>query len=440
MRKVIVAVVGRPNVGKSTLFNTIAGKQISIVQDTPGVTRDRIYAEGNWLNYYFTMVDTGGIEPISDDVLLKQMRSQVELAIETADVIIFVTDVKSGVVDADYEVAEMLRRSKKPIVLCVNKVDSIKKYGNDIYEFYQLGLGEPFPVSAANHLGLGDLLDEVVKHFPKEGLEEEEDGTLKIALIGKPNVGKSSLTNKLLGENRVIVSDIAGTTRDAIDTEVTYNGTPYIFIDTAGLRRKGKVTEDIERYSVIRTVAAVDRADICIVLIDAVEGITDGDTRIAGIAHESGKGVIIAVNKWDLVEKNDKTMQEFTKQLKEKFAYMDYAEYLFISAETGQRIHKIYELVNMIHDNQVMRIKTGVLNEILARATAMKQPPSDKGKRLKLFYITQASVAPPTFVIFVNDRELMHFSYTRYIENQIRENFGFRGTPIRFIIRERGED
>ena len=440
MRKVIVAVVGRPNVGKSTLFNTIAGKQISIVQDTPGVTRDRIYAEGNWLNYYFTMVDTGGIEPISDDVLLKQMRSQAELAIETADVIIFVTDVKSGVVDADYEVAEMLRRSKKPIVLCVNKVDSIKKYGNDIYEFYQLGLGEPFPVSAANHLGLGDLLDEVVKHFPKEGLEEEEDGTLKIALIGKPNVGKSSLTNKLLGENRVIVSDIAGTTRDAIDTEVTYNGTPYIFIDTAGLRRKGKVTEDIERYSVIRTVAAVDRADICIVLIDAVEGITDGDTRIAGIAHESGKGVIIAVNKWDLVEKNDKTMQEFTKQLKEKFAYMDYAEYLFISAETGQRIHKIYELVNMIHDNQVMRIKTGVLNEILARATAMKQPPSDKGKRLKLFYITQASVAPPTCVIFVNDRELMHFSYTRYIENQIRENFGFRGTPIRFIIRERGED
>ncbi len=440
MRKVIVSVVGRPNVGKSTLFNTIAGKQISIVQDTPGVTRDRIYAEGNWLNYYFTMVDTGGIEPISDDVLLKQMRSQAELAIETADVIIFVTDVKSGVVDADYEVAEMLRRSKKPIVLCVNKVDSIKKYGNDIYEFYQLGLGEPFPVSAANHLGLGDLLDEVVKHFPKEGLEEEEDGTLKIALIGKPNVGKSSLTNKLLGENRVIVSDIAGTTRDAIDTEVTYNGTPYIFIDTAGLRRKGKVTEDIERYSVIRTVAAVDRADICIVLIDAVEGITDGDTRIAGIAHESGKGVIIAVNKWDLVEKNDKTMQEFTRQLKEKFAYMDYAEYLFISAETGQRIHKIYELVNMIHDNQVMRIKTGVLNEILARATAMKQPPSDKGKRLKLFYITQASVAPPTFVIFVNDRELMHFSYTRYIENQIRENFGFRGTPIRFIIRERGED
>ena len=440
MRKVIVAVVGRPNVGKSTLFNTIAGKQISIVQDTPGVTRDRIYAEGNWLNYYFTMVDTGGIEPISDDVLLKQMRSQAELAIATADVIIFVTDVKSGVVDADYEVAEMLRRSKKPIVLCVNKVDSIKKYGNDIYEFYQLGLGEPFPVSAANHLGLGDLLDEVVKHFPKEGLEEEEDGTLKIALIGKPNVGKSSLTNKLLGENRVIVSHIAGTTRDAIDTEVTYNGTPYIFIDTAGLRRKGKVTEDIERYSVIRTVAAVERADICIVLIDAVEGITDGDTRIAGIAHESGKGVIIAVNKWDLVEKDDKTMQEFTKQLKEKFAYMDYAEYLFISAETGQRIHTIYDLVNMIHDNQVMRIKTGVLNEILAKATAMKQPPSDKGKRLKLFYITQASVSPPTFVIFVNDRELMHFSYTRYIENQIRENFGFRGTPIRFIIRERGED
>ena len=406
MRKAIVAVVGRPNVGKSTLFNTIAGKQISIVQDTPGVTRDRIYAEASWLNYHFTLVDTGGIEPVSDDILLKQMRSQAELAIETADVIIFVTDVRSGVVDADYEVANMLRKSKKPVVLCVNKVDSVKKFGNDIYEFYSLALGEP----------------------------------LKIALIGKPNVGKSSLTNKLLGENRVIVSDIAGTTRDAIDTEIIHNGVPYVFIDTAGLRRKGRVTEEIERYSVIRTVSAVDRADICIVLLDATEGITDGDTRIAGIAHESGKGVILAVNKWDLVEKDDKTMQEFTKKLREKFSYMDYAEILFISAETGQRTQKIFEMVDRIHENQVLRIKTGVLNEIMARATAMKQPPSDKGKRLKLFYITQASVSPPTFVIFVNDRELMHFSYTRYIENQIRENFGFRGTPIRFIIRERGEE
>lgn len=440
MRKAVVAVVGRPNVGKSTLFNAIAGKQISIVQDTPGVTRDRIYAEASWLTYHFTLVDTGGIEPVSDNLILKEMRAQAELAIETADVILFVTDVRTGVVDADYEVAEMLRKSKKSIVLCVNKVDSVKKFGNDVYEFYALGLGEPFPVSSANQMGIGDLLEEVVKHFPNEGEEEEEDDRLKIALIGKPNVGKSSLINRLLGEKRVIVSDIAGTTRDAIDTEIQYKGKSYVFIDTAGLRRKGRVTEDIERYSVIRTVSAVDRADICVVLLDATEGITDGDTRIAGIAHESGKGVIIAVNKWDLIEKNDKTMQEFTKKLREKFSYMDYAEILFISAETGQRTERIFELVDRIHENQVLRIKTGVLNEILARATAMKQPPSDKGRRLKLFYITQASVSPPTFVLFVNDRELMHFSYTRYIENQIRENFGFAGTPIRFIIRERGEE
>lgn len=439
MRKAVVAVVGRPNVGKSTLFNAIAGKQISIVQDTPGVTRDRIYAEASWLTYHFTLVDTGGIEPVSDNLILKEMRAQAELAIETADVILFVTDVRTGVVDADYEVAEMLRKLKKPIVLCVNKVDSVKKFGNDVYEFYALGLGEPFPVSSANQMGIGDLLEEVVKHFPGEE-EEEEDDRLKIALIGKPNVGKSSLINRLLGEKRVIVSDIAGTTRDAIDTEIQYKGKSYVFIDTAGLRRKGRVTEDIERYSVIRTVSAVDRADICVVLLDATEGITDGDTRIAGIAHESGKGVIIAVNKWDLIEKNDKTMQEFTKKLREKFSYMDYAEILFISAETGQRTERIFELVDRIHENQVLRIKTGVLNEILARATAMKQPPSDKGRRLKLFYITQASVSPPTFVLFVNDRELMHFSYTRYIENQIRENFGFAGTPIRFIIRERGEE
>ena len=439
MRKAVVAVVGRPNVGKSTLFNAIAGKQISIVQDTPGVTRDRIYAEASWLTYHFTLVDTGGIEPVSDNLILKEMRAQAELAIETADVILFVTDVRTGVVDADYEVAEMLRKLKKPIVLCVNKVDSVKKFGNDVYEFYALGLGEPFPVSSAKQMGIGDLLEEVVKHFPGEE-EEEEDDRLKIALIGKPNVGKSSLINRLLGEKRVIVSDIAGTTRDAIDTEIQYKGKSYVFIDTAGLRRKGRVTEDIERYSVIRTVSAVDRADICVVLLDATEGITDGDTRIAGIAHESGKGVIIAVNKWDLIEKNDKTMQEFTKKLREKFSYMDYAEILFISAETGQRTERIFELVDRIHENQVLRIKTGVLNEILARATAMKQPPSDKGRRLKLFYITQASVSPPTFVLFVNDRELMHFSYTRYIENQIRENFGFAGTPIRFIIRERGEE
>lgn len=439
MRKVIVAVVGRPNVGKSTLFNVIAGKQISIVKDTPGVTRDRIYADCEWLNHPFTLVDTGGIEPDSRDVLLSQMRSQAELAIETADVILFVVDVRSGVTDADYAVAELLRKSHKPIVLCVNKVDSFQKLGNEIYEFYQLGLGDPFGVSSVNQLGLGDLLDELLKHFPK-GLEEEaEDDRIRVALIGKPNVGKSSMINKLLGENRVIVSEIAGTTRDAIDTEIVHDGERYVFIDTAGLRRKGRVTDEIERYSVIRTVSAVDRADICVVLIDAIEGITEQDVHIAGIAHESGKGVIIAVNKWDAVEKDDRTMQDFTKKLREKLSYMDYAEYLFLSAKTGQRLTKLFPLIDMVHQNQMLRVKTGLLNEIMMKAAAMKQPPSDKGKRLRLFYITQVSVRPPSFVIFVNDRELMHFSYTRYLENRIREAFGFRGTPLRFIIRERGE-
>ena len=439
MRKVIVAVVGRPNVGKSTLFNVIAGKQISIVKDTPGVTRDRIYADCEWLNHPFTLVDTGGIEPDSRDVLLSQMRSQAELAIETADVILFVVDVRSGVTDADYAVAELLRKSHKPIVLCVNKVDSFQKLGNEIYEFYQLGLGDPFGVSSVNQLGLGDLLDELLKHFPK-GLEEEaEDDRIRVALIGKPNVGKSSMINKLLGENRVIVSEIAGTTRDAIDTEIVHDGDRYVFIDTAGLRRKGRVTDEIERYSVIRTVSAVDRADICVVLIDAIEGITEQDVHIAGIAHESGKGVIIAVNKWDAVEKDDRTMQDFTKKLREKLSYMDYAEYLFLSAKTGQRLTKLFPLIDMVHQNQMLRVKTGLLNEIMMKAAAMKQPPSDKGKRLRLFYITQVSVRPPSFVIFVNDRELMHFSYTRYLENRIREAFGFRGTPLRFIIRERGE-
>ena len=439
MRKVIVAVVGRPNVGKSTLFNVIAGKQISIVKDTPGVTRDRIYADCEWLNHPFTLVDTGGIEPDSRDVLLSQMRSQAELAIETADVILFVVDVRSGVTDADYAVAELLRKSHKPIVLCVNKVDSFQKLGNEIYEFYQLGLGDPFGVSSVNQLGLGDLLDELLKHFPK-GLEEEaEDDRIRVALIGKPNVGKSSMINKLLGENRVIVSEIAGTTRDAIDTEIVHDGERYIFIDTAGLRRKGRVTDEIERYSVIRTVSAVDRADICVVLIDAIEGITEQDVHIAGIAHESGKGVIIAVNKWDAVEKDDRTMRDFTKKLREKLSYMDYAEYLFLSAKTGQRLTKLFPLIDIVHQNQMLRVKTGLLNEIMMKAAAMKQPPSDKGKRLRLFYITQVSVRPPSFVIFVNDRELMHFSYTRYLENRIREAFGFRGTPLRFIIRERGE-
>lgn len=439
MRKVIVAVVGRPNVGKSTLFNVIAGKQISIVKDTPGVTRDRIYADCEWLNHPFTLVDTGGIEPDSRDVLLSQMRSQAELAIETADVILFVVDVRSGVTDADYAVAELLRKSHKPIVLCVNKVDSFQKLGNEIYEFYQLGLGDPFGVSSVNQLGLGDLLDELLKHFPKGLKEEAEDDRIRVALIGKPNVGKSSMINKLLGENRVIVSEIAGTTRDAIDTEIIHDGERYIFIDTAGLRRKGRVTDEIERYSVIRTVSAVDRADICVVLIDAIEGITEQDVHIAGIAHESGKGVIIAVNKWDAVEKDDRTMRDFTKKLREKLSYMDYAEYLFLSAKTGQRLTKLFPLIDMVHQNQMLRVKTGLLNEIMMKAAAMKQPPSDKGKRLRLFYITQVSVRPPSFVIFVNDRELMHFSYTRYLENRIREAFGFRGTPLRFIIRERGE-
>lgn len=441
MRKVVVAVVGRPNVGKSTLFNVIAGKQISIVKDTPGVTRDRIYAEAEWLNNHFTLVDTGGIEPDSSDIILSQMRSQAQLAIDTADVIIFVTDVRQGLVDADYEVADILRKSKKPVVLCVNKVDSQQKFGNDIYEFYNLGLGDPFGVSAANQQGIGDLLDEVISHFPAPSTEEEEDDTIKIALIGKPNVGKSSVINKLLGQNRVIVSDIAGTTRDAIDTQIVHEGKTYTFIDTAGLRRRGRIDDDIERYSVIRTVAAVDRADICLILIDASQGVTEQDAHIAGIAHESGKGVIIAVNKWDLVEnKTDKTMNEFMVKLKEKFAYMSYAAFIFISAETGQRLHKIFEMVERIHENQTLRIKTGVLNDIMTRAVAMKQPPSDKGKRLKLFYMTQTGVEPPTFVIFVNDQELMHFSYTRYIENQIRDAFGFEGTPLKFIIRERKGD
>ncbi len=440
MRKAVVAVVGRPNVGKSTLFNAIAGRQISIVQDTPGVTRDRIYAEANWLDNNFMLVDTGGIEPDSTDVILSQMRDQAQLAIDTADVIIFVTDVQTGLVDTDYEVADMLRKSKKPVILCVNKVDSVQKFGNDVYEFYNLGLGDPYGVSSVNRLGLGDLLDEVVKHFPLDAEEEEENDAVRIAVIGKPNVGKSSLINKLLGQNRVIVSDIAGTTRDAIDTEIIHNDSHYIFIDTAGLRRKGRVSDEIERYSVIRTVAAVDRADICVVMIDATQGITEGDAHIGGIAHESGKGVIIAVNKWDAIEKDDKTMKEFTDKLKEKFSYMQYAEYIFISAATGQRISGIFDVVDRVRASQTLRIRTGVLNEIMAKATAMKQPPSDKGKRLKLFYMTQIGVEPPSFVIFVNSAELMHFSYTRYIENQIREAFGFAGTPLKFVIRERTDE
>ena len=439
MSKPIVAIVGRPNVGKSTLFNTLAGENISIVKDTPGVTRDRIYAEVTWLNREFTMIDTGGIEPDSRDVILSQMREQAQIAIDTADVIIFLTDVRQGLQDADSKVADMLRRSGKPVVLVVNKVDSFQKFMPDVYEFYNLGIGEPIPVSASSRLGIGDMLDEVTKHFPEGAGEEEEDDRPRIAIVGKPNVGKSSIVNKLLGKNRVIVSNIAGTTRDAIDTAIKYNGKEYVFIDTAGLRRKNKIKEELERYSIIRTVTAVERADVVLMVIDATEGITEQDAKIAGIAHERGKGIIIVVNKWDAIEKNDKTMNEFEKEIRKTLAYMPYAEIMYVSALTGQRLSKLYDMIDMVMENQTLRVATGVLNEIMAEAVAMQQPPSDKGKRLKLYYITQVSVKPPTFVIFVNDKELMHFSYTRYLENKIREAFGFRGTSLKFFIRERKE-
>ncbi len=439
MSKPIVAIVGRPNVGKSTLFNTLAGENISIVKDTPGVTRDRIYAEVTWLNREFTMIDTGGIEPDSRDIILSQMREQAQIAIDTADVIIFLTDVRQGLQDADSKVADMLRRSGKPVVLVVNKVDSFEKFMGDVYEFYNLGIGDPIPVSAASRLGIGDMLDEVTKHFPEGTGEEEEDDRPRIAIVGKPNVGKSSIINKLLGKNRVIVSDIAGTTRDAIDTAIKHNGKEYVFIDTAGLRRKNKIKEELERYSIIRTVTAVERADVVLMVIDATEGITEQDAKIAGIAHERGKGIIIVVNKWDAIEKNDKTMNEFEKEIRKTLAYMPYAEIMYVSAATGQRLSKLYDMIDMVMENQTLRVATGVLNEIMAEAVAMQQPPSDKGKRLKLYYITQVSVKPPTFVIFVNDKELMHFSYTRYLENKIREAFGFRGTSLKFFIRERKE-
>ena len=440
MSKPIVAIVGRPNVGKSTLFNVIAGDSIAIVKDTPGVTRDRIYADCSWLNYNFTLIDTGGIEPDSSDVILSQMRDQAQIAIDTADVIIFLVDVRQGLTDADGKVADMLRRSQKPVVLCVNKVDSFKKMEADVYEFYNLGIGDPIPVSASNHQGVGDLLEAVSNHFKKDGSESDDDDRPRIAIVGRPNVGKSSIVNRLVGEKRVIVSDIAGTTRDAIDTPLKRNGREYILIDTAGLRRKSKIHEDLERYSIIRTVTAVERADVVVMVIDAAEGVAEQDAKIAGIAHERGKGVIIAVNKWDAVEKDDKTIYKMTEKIKQTLAYMPYAEFVFISAKTGQRLDKLFELIDMIIENQSMRIATGVLNEILAEAVAMQQPPSDKGRRLKIFYMTQISVKPPTFVVFVNDKKLMHYSYTRYIENQIRNAFGFRGTPLRFIIRERKEE
>ena len=426
MSRPVVAIVGRPNVGKSTLFNALAGERISIVKDTPGVTRDRIYADVSWLDYNFTMIDTGGIEPESGDVILSQMREQAQIAIDTADVIIFITDVKQGLVDSDSKVADMLRRSHKPVVLVVNKVDSFEKYMTDVYEFYNLGIGDPHPISAASMLGLGDMLDEVVKHFPDSSKQDDEDDRPRVAIVGKPNVGKSSLINKLAREDRVIVSDIAGTTRDAIDT--------------AGLRRKNKIKEDIERYSIIRAVSAVERADVVIVVIDATEGVTEQDAKIAGIAHERGKGIIIAVNKWDAIEKDNNTVKQHTEKIRQILSFIPYAEILFISAKSGQRLNKIFELIDVVIENNSMRVATGVLNEIVTEAVAMQQPPTDKGKRLKIYYVTQVSVKPPTFVIFVNDKNLMHFSYTRYLENRIRDTFGFRGTALKFITRERKEN
>ena len=439
MSKPVVAIVGRPNVGKSTLFNVLAGEMISIVKDTPGVTRDRIYADVSWLDKEFTMIDTGGIEPDSRDVILSQMREQAQIAIDTADVIVFITDVKQGLQDSDSKVADMLRRSGKPIVLVVNKVDNFDKYMADVYEFYNLGIGDPIPISAASRLGLGDMLDVVISHFPEGAGEEEEDERPRIAIVGKPNVGKSSIINKLLGENRVIVSNIAGTTRDAIDTAIKHNDKEYVFIDTAGLRRKNKIKEELERYSIIRTVTAVERADVVLMVIDATEGVTEQDAKIAGIAHERGKGVVIVVNKWDAIEKNDKTMREYENKIRQVLSYMPYAEIMYVSAMTGQRLNKLYDMIDMVIENQTLRVATGVLNEIMTEAVAMQQPPSDKGKRLKLYYITQVAVKPPSFVIFVNDKQLMHFSYTRYLENKIREAFGFRGTSLKFFIRERKE-
>ena len=437
--KPVVAIVGRPNVGKSTLFNALSGETRAIVENTPGVTRDRIYATATWLNYTFTLIDTGGIEPDTTDVILSQMRDQAEIAIQTADVIVFLVDIRQGLQDADTQVADMLRKSMKPVVLVVNKVDNFQNQMADVYEFYNLGIGDPVPVSAVSKTGFGDMLDRIVSYFPKETEGEEEDEMPKIAIVGKPNVGKSSLVNKIAGENRVIVSEIAGTTRDAVDTTVRYQDREYVLIDTAGLRRKNKIKEEIERFSIIRAVAAVERADIVLMMIDADEGVTEQDAHIAGIAHERGKGVIIVVNKWDKIEKDDKTIYRFTETVREKLSYMSYAEIVFISALTGQRINRLFELIDMVLANQSQRVQTGVLNEIISEAVVMQQPPSDKGKRLKIFYVTQVSVKPPTFVVFVNDKDLMHFSYTRYLENKIREAFGFRGTPLRFLIRERKE-
>ena len=437
--KPLVAIVGRPNVGKSMLFNKLIGQRLSIVEDTPGVTRDRIYGESEWCGRKFRLVDTGGIEPRTDDQILSFMREQAEIAIQHADVIIFLTDVKTGLTASDQEVANMLLRSRKPIVLAVNKMDSTGRIDPDFYEFYNLGLGDPIAVSAVHGHGTGDLLDACLQYFPPEDDEEEDEDVIKVAIIGKPNVGKSSLTNRILGTERMIVSNVAGTTRDAIDSYFENESGKFLFIDTAGMRRKSKVDDAVEKYSNLRSIAAIERADVCLILIDANEGVTEQDAKIAGIAHERGKGMIIAVNKWDALEKDDKTIYRFTEKVRNTLAYMPYAELLFISAKTGQRLPKLFETIDMVLQYQNLRVQTGVLNEILTEAMAMQQPPSDRGKRLKIYYMTQVSVKPPTFVIFVNDKELMHFSYVRYLENKIRESFGFRGTPLKFIIRERKE-
>lgn len=433
----IVAVVGRPNVGKSTLFNKLVGKRLSIVEDTPGVTRDRIYSKCEWRNREFMIVDTGGIEPASDDVILAQMRRQAQVAIEKADVIVFLTDMRCGVTADDYEVASMLQKSGKPVILAVNKCDGIGEPPPEFYEFYNLGMGDPFPVSALHGHGSGDLLDEIFKYFPGEDEPEYDEEYIKVAVIGKPNVGKSSLINRIAGEERAIVSDIAGTTRDATDTIIENEDGKYVFIDTAGIRRKSKITEKIEHYSVLRAYMAVDRADVCVIVIDALVGFTDQDSKVAGYAHEQGKACIVAINKWDAVDKSTGTMEEYTNDLKEKFSFMSYVPFVFISAKTGQRVDKLFELINSVNSQNCMRITTGMLNDVLSYATTRVQPPSDKGRRLKIYYMTQASVRPPTFVVFVNRADLFHFSYQRYIENQIRQTFGLTGTPVRFVIRER---
>jgi len=440
MSRPIVAIVGRPNVGKSTLFNRLAGERISIVEDTPGVTRDRIYADAEWLDKKFTLIDTGGLEPETEDILLRQMLQQAEIAIDTADVIMFIVDVKAGVMEDDLQVANMLRKTKKPVVLVVNKVDVMTKENLDVYEFYSLGLGDPFAISAGQALGLGDMLDEVTGHFPQDADNEEDDEIIKVAIVGKPNAGKSSLINKILGEERLIVSNIPGTTRDAIDTYYEKDGQKYMFIDTAGIRRKSKIKENIERYSIVRAVAAVERCDVCVLVIDAEQGISDQDTKIAGIAHERGKAAVVVVNKWDLIEKDDKTMKKFTKDIELELAYMSYAPKLFISALTGQRVQKLFDEINIVSQNSTLRIATGVLNDVLIEALAMTPPPTDKGRQLKVYYMTQVSVKPPTFIMFVNDSALMHFSYKRYIENQIRQAFGFTGTPVHFITRNKEKD